>query len=160
MGPALPASLHVQLHAPCKLPPTALGSAFCNPVQMRPFPRVKDCLYVPSCSLRTSFLGACWGPVDCVALRDAPRCFCLFVDTSSLVARCTACLHQSSSQKKNVRDDRRARHERGDAVLLSLCFETHDGLREGLWRLLVAQSPFSRLALPHAILCYLSFSPR
>ena len=43
--------------------------------------------------------------------------------------------------------------------VLSLCFETHDGLREGLWRLLVAQSPFSRLALPHAILCYLWFSP-
>ena len=43
--------------------------------------------------------------------------------------------------------------------VLSQCFETHDGLREGLWRLLVAQSPFSRLALPHAILCYLSFSP-
>ena len=38
--------------------------------------------------------------------------------------------------------------------VLSLCFETHDGLREG-----TLQSPFSRLALPHAILCYLSFSP-
>ena len=126
----------IQLHAPCKLPPTALGSAFCNPVQMRPCPRVKDCLYVPSCSLRTSFLRACLGPVDCVALRDAPRCFCLFVDTSLLVARCTACLHQSSSQKKKmfVTIDVPAMNVAMQSVL-SLCFETHDGLREGLWRL-------------------------
>ena len=143
----------IQLHAPCKLPSTALGSAFCIPVQMRPCSRVKDCLFFPvmldARLLSTSMLG----PVDCAALRDAPRCFvCLWTLRYYGLPSTTIIV----SKKKFVTIDVPAMGVAMHSVS-SLCFETHDGLREGLWRPLVAQSPFSRLALPHAILCYLSF---
>ena len=49
----------------------------------------------------------------------------------------------------HVRDIQRARHERGDpGWFVSVCFETHDGIRDGLWRRFVAHSSFRGVAKP------------
>ena len=149
----------IQLHAPCKLPPTALGSAFCILVQMRPCPREQRLLVFPVILVARLLSTSMLVPVDCVAMSDAPRCFvCLWTLRYSLLFARTAFNNNHRLKKKFVTIDVPAMGVAMQSVL-SQCFETHDGLREGLWRLLVAQSPFSRLALPHAILCYLSFWP-
>ena len=156
MGRALPASLH-PIACALQVASYSLRQRVLHSGAHAPLPQGQRLLVFPVILVARLLSTSMLVPVDCVALSDAPRCFvCLWTPRYSLLVARTAFNNNHRLKNKFVTIDLPAMGVAMQSVL-SQCFETHDGLREGLWRLLVAQSPFSRLALPHAILCYLSF---
>ena len=114
--PALPASLHIQLHAPCKLPPQPWAARSAIRCRCALAPGSKTACMSRHARFAPPFYEHVWGQLIASPCATHLVVFvCLWtLRCSLLVARSAFINHRL--KKKNVRDDRRAHHERGDAV--------------------------------------------